>query len=65
MTVEVDRSTDMIEDLRAFRELFRRCGRLAEPTGGKQFYVLNKGAVDSLLRDTRHWFDDLPLTLNK
>ena len=56
--VQIDRSMEYLEDLRKFRELFKRCGMLVEPTGGKQFYVLNKGTVDPLMRETRHWFSE-------
>ncbi len=63
--IDVDRSTDMIEDLRVFRDMFKRAGQMQFKPNDGNYYVVEKGYVDKVLRDTRHWFDQDHLTLHK
>lgn len=63
MTTQVDRGTDMLMDLYIFRDMFKRAGQMQFRPNDANYYVLEKGYVDKVLRDTRHWLDSDPLTL--
>lgn len=57
-----DVAQPVIDDLRTFRDMFKRAGHMQLRPGEANYYVIEKGYADRLLRDTRHWFDDDRLT---